>query len=78
MSKPVLKSLSEQRKDSLRIALCDVSSHPVPVKLYHYPTIKLYPARKKDLPVEYFGNRADLKSYDLFLKDEASRLAKVY
>jgi len=54
----------------ITIAKCNVDQHNVPVEVYHIPTIKLYPAHKKNAPVEYFDKLTDIEQYCIFIKEE--------
>jgi protein disulfide-isomerase A1 len=40
------------------VAKCDATLNDVPDDIRGFPTIKLYPAGKKDSPVEYTGDRS--------------------
>jgi hypothetical protein len=73
----VLKDLHEEYKDTLILATCNTAQYRVPVDLFHVPTIKLYPATKKDLPVEYFGKKEDADQYVLFIQKEGNTAVKV-
>ena len=68
----VLKTLKERYDESIIIAKCDTAMYRVPVEVYHVPTVKLYPAGKKDLPVEYFGDKTDPDAYVDFIQSEGS------
>jgi protein disulfide-isomerase A1 len=61
----------------ITIAKCDVDQCNIPVEVYHIPTIKLYPAHKKNAPVEYFDKLTDLGQYVVFIKEEGSRRKRV-
>jgi hypothetical protein len=76
--KTVLEGLvSEyQNEQNVTIASCDVAVNDVPVDVYHIPTIKLYPAGKKRLPVEYFGKEDDIEQYKSFIRDEGNTAEK--
>jgi protein disulfide-isomerase A1 len=43
--------------DKVTIAKVDATANDVPDEIQGFPTIKLYPAGKKDAPVEYKGDR---------------------
>jgi hypothetical protein len=44
----------------------------LPTNVYCLPTIKLYPAYDKDLPVEYFPeDYSDVDGYKQFIEDDA-------
>jgi len=74
VSRTLLKGLKEEYGDKLRIALCNTSDYPVPtIELFHYPTLKLYPAWRKEFPVEYFGDKDNAECYKAFIKDEGQR-----
>jgi protein disulfide-isomerase A1 len=44
--------------DKVVIAKCDATLNDVPDDIRGFPTIKMYPAGKKDSPVEYTGDRS--------------------
>lgn len=76
--KDVLQRLVNTYQDAqnVTIASCDVAENDVPVEVYHIPTIKLYPAGKKRLPVEYFGKEDDVEQYKSFIRDEGCTMEK--
>lgn len=53
------------------IAKVDATANDVPEKIQGFPTIKLYPANKKDSPVDYTGSRT-LDDLANFIKDNGS------
>ena len=57
--------------DKVVIAKCDATLNDVPDDVRGFPTIKLYPAGKKDAPVEYTGDRS-LESLIDFIKDKGT------
>jgi protein disulfide-isomerase A1 len=44
--------------DKVVVAKCDATLNDVPDDIRGFPTIKLYPAGKKDEPIEYAGDRS--------------------
>lgn len=73
---PTYEKLGElyQGKDlgsKVVIAKVDATANDIPEKIQGFPTIKLYPANKKDSPVDYSGSRTfeDLAN---FIKDNGS------
>ena len=73
----VLNALYNEYKENLLLATCDTAQYRVPVELFSVPTIKLYPATKKDLPVEYFGKKEDVEQYKLFIQKEGKTAVKI-
>jgi hypothetical protein len=63
--------------NNIIIARCNVDKNNIPVEVYHVPTIKLYPAYKKNAPLEYFDKPTDLDQYVVFIKEEGTRKLKV-
>lgn len=59
------------------IAKCNVDKNNVPVDVYHVPTIQLFPAYKKNTPVEYFDKPTDLEQYLVFMKEEGTKKHRV-
>ena len=57
----------------ITIAKCNVDQYNIPVEVYHVPTIKLYPANKKNAPMEYFDKLTDIDQDVMFIKEEGSR-----
>lgn len=53
------------------VAKCDATLNDVPDEVRGFPTIKMYPAGKKDAPVEYSGDRS-LESLVQFIKEEGT------
>ena len=56
--------------DKIIIARCNVDKENIPIEIYHIPTIKLFPAMKKNAPVEYFSKLTDLEEYLQFIGEE--------
>jgi hypothetical protein len=56
---------------SVVIARCNVAEEDIPVEIYHFPTVKLYPAGKKKTPVEYFGKYDGAKQLKAFMFNES-------
>ena len=56
--------------DRIIIARCNVDKENIPIEVYHIPTIKLFPAMKKNAPVEYFSKLTDLEDYRQFIGEE--------
>jgi len=56
--------------DEIIIARCDLDKQNVPAQVYHIPTIQLFPAKKKNAPVEYFSALTDLGKYKEFIREE--------
>jgi len=57
--------------DKVVIAKCDATANDVPDDVRGFPTIKLYPAGKKDAPVEYSGDRS-VESLVQFIKEKGT------
>ena len=72
----VLKDIKDKYGENIIIAKCDTAMYRVPVEVYHVPTVKLYPAGKKDLPVEYFGDKNVPGAYINFIQSEGSESLK--
>lgn len=53
------------------IAKVDATTNDVPEKIQGFPTIKLFPAGKKDSPIDYSGSRT-LEDLAAFIKDNGS------
>ena len=53
------------------MAKCDATLNDVPDEIRGFPTIKLYPAGKKNAPVEYSGDRS-IESLIQFIKDKGT------
>lgn len=47
-----------------------MAENDVPVRIYHTPTIRFYPARGKLSPIEYFGEKEDVDQYITFIQNE--------
>lgn len=54
----------------VKVARCDVAKNDVPVEVYGVPSVKLFPAGKKDMPVEFFGSQTRLHDYEEFIFGE--------
>ena len=59
--------------DGIVIARCNVDKENIPVEVYHIPTITLFPAKKKNDPVEYFSNLTELREYKQFIEEERTK-----
>ena len=57
--------------DKIVIAKCDATANDVPDDVRGFPTIKLYPAGKKNAPVEYSGDRS-IESLVQFIKEKGT------
>ena len=69
--------IEDIKQEFLCIRKFNTAKYRVPgVEIYHIPTVKLYPARKKNLPVEYFGRKDDADSYKCFIREEGQRELK--
>jgi protein disulfide-isomerase A1 len=53
------------------VAKCDATLNDIPDEVKGFPTIKLYPAGKKDSPVEYGGDRT-VESLIEFIKEKGT------
>ena len=53
------------------MAKCDATLNDVPDEVRGFPTIKMYPAGKKDSPVEYTGDRS-VESLAQFIKEKGT------
>jgi hypothetical protein len=62
---------------SVVIARCNVAEEDIPVEIYHFPTVKLYPAGKKKMPVEYFGKYDGAKQLKTFIFNESLKGERV-
>jgi protein disulfide-isomerase A1 len=63
-----LAALYSDVADKVVIAKIDATANDVPDSITGFPTIKLYPAGKKDEPVEYAGSRT-VEDLVQFIKD---------
>jgi hypothetical protein len=73
---PIYQSLGEKYEgsDTIIIARCNVRE--VPAKIYSVPTIKLFPANAKYLPVEYYPDSGvSLEGYVNFVEEERTHRA---
>jgi len=57
--------------DKVVIAKCDATANDIADDIRGFPTIKLYPAGKKDSPVEYSGDRS-IESLIEFIKEKGT------
>lgn len=55
-------------KEKVVVAKVDATANDVPDSITGFPTIKLYPAGKKDEPVEYAGSRT-VEDFVKFIKE---------
>jgi hypothetical protein len=56
--------------DRITIAKCNVQVVPIP-DIYYLPTIKLFPANSKNVPVEYDSDDLeDFQGYTEFIEEE--------
>jgi protein disulfide-isomerase A1 len=62
--------------DKVTIAKCDATLNDVDDDIKGFPTIKLYPAGKKDSPVSYSGDRS-IESLVEFIKENGTHGIKV-
>ena len=61
-----------RKSDPITIARCDINTVQVQ-NVYNIPTIKLYPAHDKTLPVEYFPvDYSRTEGYRKFIEEEGS------
>lgn len=56
-------------KEKVVVAKVDATANDVPDSITGFPTIKLFPAGKKDTPVEYAGSRT-VEDLVKFIKEE--------
>ncbi|KAF1920459.1 thioredoxin-like domain-containing protein [Ampelomyces quisqualis] len=69
---------SDEFSKLVTIAKVDATTNDVPDEIQGFPTIKLFPAGKKDSPVEYTGSRT-IEDLVQFIKDNGShKVAAVY
>lgn len=69
---------SEEFSKLVTIAKVDATANDVPDEIQGFPTIKLFPAGKKDSPVDYTGSRT-VEDLVQFIKDNGShKVAAVY
>jgi len=54
----------------VKVGRCDVAANDVPVDVYAVPSVKLFPAGKKHLPVEFFGCLGHVPDYEEFIFGE--------
>jgi protein disulfide-isomerase A1 len=69
---------SDEFSKLVTIAKVDATANDVPDEIQGFPTIKLFPAGKKDSPVDYTGSRT-VEDLVQFIKDNGShKVAAVY
>ncbi|KAL5116830.1 protein disulfide-isomerase precursor [Pleosporales sp. CAS-2024a] len=69
---------SDEFKKLVTIAKVDATANDVPDEIQGFPTIKLFPARQKNKPVDYNGSRT-IEDLVQFIKDNGShKVAAVY
>jgi protein disulfide-isomerase A1 len=69
---------SEEFSKLVTIAKVDATTNDVPDEIQGFPTIKLFPAGKKDSPVDYTGSRT-IEDLVQFIKDNGShKVAAIY
>jgi protein disulfide-isomerase A1 len=69
---------SEEFSKLVTIAKVDATANDVPDEIQGFPTIKLFPAGKKDSPVDYTGSRT-IEDLVQFIKDNGShKVAAIY
>lgn len=66
-----LGSMFKENEDKVTIAKVDATANDVPEEIQGFPTIKLYPAGKKDAPVDYSGPRT-AEDLAAFVRDNGS------
>lgn len=54
-----------------------MAENDVPVRIYHIPTIQLYPADRKQSPVEYFGEKEDINQYIEFIQTQGPQDSRI-
>ena len=74
--KALVRDYANELDTNTTLARCNVAEHEVPVEVYRYPTIKMYPGAKKRFPVEYFGKEDNIDQYKAFITSEGSRSSK--
>lgn len=63
--------------DKVVVAKVDATANDVPVEIQGFPTIKLYPAGKKDSPIDYRGSRT-VEDLANFIRDNGSHQVDAY
>ncbi|TGZ76966.1 protein disulfide isomerase [Ascodesmis nigricans] len=63
--------------DKVIIAKVDATANDVPVEIQGFPTIKLFPAGKKDSPVDYNGSRT-VEDLANFVRDNGAHKVDAY
>ncbi|KAF2219990.1 protein disulfide-isomerase [Elsinoe ampelina] len=71
-----LGALYSSFKDKVVVSKVDATANDVPDEVQGFPTIKLYPAGKKDSPVEYSGSRT-IEDLAIFIRDNGSHKVDV-
>ncbi|USP73330.1 Protein disulfide-isomerase [Curvularia clavata] len=66
---------SEELSKLVTIAKVDATANDVPDEVQGFPTIKLFPAGKKDAPVDYSGSRT-VEDFVKFIKENGSHKAE--
>ena len=66
-----LASAYSSHSDKVVVAKCDATLNDIPDDVRGFPTIKLYPAGKKDAPVDYTGDRS-IQSLIDFIEDKGT------
>ena len=74
--KALVQDYANELDTNITLARCNVAEQEVPVEVYHYPTIKLYPGGKKRFPVQYFGKEDNINQYKGFIASEGTRSDK--
>jgi len=64
-------------KDKVTVAKVDATANDVPDEIQGFPTLKLYPAGKKDSPVDYSGSRT-VEDLAEFIKENGSHGVDAY
>ena len=75
-----LKGLADSfsnRDSHVIIARCNVEENDVPVRVYHTPTIRFYPAHGKLVPLEYFGEKENVDQYIEFIERAGPKDSKL-
>ena len=75
-----LKGLADSfsnRDSNVIIARCNVGENDVPVRVYHTPTIRFYPAHGKLVPLEYFGEKENVDQYIEFIERAGPKDSKL-
>lgn len=68
---PIYESLGKKYKDEDTIIIARCNVREAPTKVFYVPTIKLFPANAKSLPVEYHPDLdVPLEGYITFIEEE--------